>query len=244
MGESYRKIPLTQNEYAIVDEDDYERVSQYRWTLRVHDGGRYKYALHRAGHAGKKGRMLMHRFIMDAPPGMVVDHINHDGLDNRKSNLRVVTSDDNMKNRRSNRGSRVQYKGVTYAPKRGVWLAEIRADGDRMYLGQYSDPKEAALAYDRAARTLHGEFGYLNFPDIEQGELVYRSLPARSRHGYRGIYKNGSGWGAEIRHKGQRYYLGCFSTAEEAAMAYDDAAVKFRGKRAIVNFPERYESND
>ncbi len=107
----------------------------------------------------------MHRLIMNAPKGMLVDHINRNGLDNRKANLRIVTHTQNM----WNNGQRVErysskYRGVSWHKRQRRWMAVISVNGRARTLGYYRDEKEAARAFDRAAKELRGEFAVLNFP--------------------------------------------------------------------------------
>lgn len=107
----------------------------------------------------------MHHLVIDIPPGLFPDHINHNGLDNRKANVRPVTRAQNVWNRRKfKRPTRSKYKGVDWAIDMKRWRARIRVNGRRIYLGSFSDELEAAKAYDRAARKYHGQFAALNFP--------------------------------------------------------------------------------
>jgi hypothetical protein len=112
---SVRYIPLTQGKYAIVDAEDYERVSRYKWCLSR--TGKQLYAQRRTG--GKTIRM--HQFIMKPPKGMVVDHIDGNGLNNRRSNLRICTRPENTRNRRRNPNTASGYKGVWHDKKTGKY---------------------------------------------------------------------------------------------------------------------------
>jgi hypothetical protein len=142
---------------VIVDADDYEYLSQYKWHIKVGGGGN-SYACRSAG--GKTIRM--HREIMKATAGQEIDHINHNSLDNRKCNLRICTRSQNGMNKRPIKGN---YKGVSFCNTRGRWFSQICSNNDRKTIGYYSSEVDAARAYDEYAQKLHGEFAFLNFPD-------------------------------------------------------------------------------
>jgi hypothetical protein len=106
----------------------------------------------------------MHRQIMNAPAGFVVDHINYNGLDNRKANLRIANYSQSVCHRRKlNKSSYSRYKGAYWAKEIKRWKAKIHVNGKCMYLGSFRDEIEAAKAYDRAAKKYHSEFAALNF---------------------------------------------------------------------------------
>lgn len=152
-------IPLTQGKYAIVDAADYERVSRYKWCLS--STGKQLYAQRRTG--GKTIRM--HQFIMNPPKGMVVDHIDGNGLNNRRCNLRICTRLENTRNRRRNPNTATGFKGVWHDRKTGKYWAHICFEGKVVRLGSFATAVEAARAYDRKARELFGQFACLNFPE-------------------------------------------------------------------------------
>ncbi len=153
-------IPLTKGEFAIVDAEDFEWLNRYKWHTQT--GGRTYYARSR-----KNGKMIrMHRLITNAPKGLVVDHINHNGTDNRKLNLRLCTYAENSHNRRCGRRGSSKYKGVSRCKKKELFLACIRCDGKYYHLGRFKSEIAAAKAYDKKAVQLYGEFAYLNFPDL------------------------------------------------------------------------------
>jgi len=106
----------------------------------------------------------MHREVLNMANYMYVDHINHNGLDNRKANLRLATKSQNAWNSSGRRG-RSGFKGVSFEKKTGLWRASIAYHGEKKYLGNFHDKREAAKAYDRAAKKYHGEFASLNFPE-------------------------------------------------------------------------------
>ena len=169
LAEGARLIPLTQDKFAIVDAEDYDRLREYKWYAK--NGGNTYYAA-RAERVFKDGKfigvrqILMHRFIMNAPRRLVVDHINHNGLDNRRENLRLCTRLQNSRNRLPSRGGTSKYKGVTRSKRRKKFMAEIRVNQKKQYLGYFDSEIEAAKAYDKKAKELFGEFAYLNFPDL------------------------------------------------------------------------------
>jgi hypothetical protein len=157
--DNVRYIPLTQGKYAIVDAGDYERVSRYKWCLSR--TGKQLYAQRRTG--GKTIRM--HQFIMNPPKGMVVDHIDGNGLNNRRSNLRICTRPENTRNRRVNPNTSTGFKGVWRDKKTGKCWAQIYFEGKPIRLGSFATAVEAARAYDRKAIELFGQFARLNFPE-------------------------------------------------------------------------------
>lgn len=150
-------IPLGGSRWAKVDSGDIHVVTPFTWSA-VTNGSAW-YARHgQGGHT-----VLMHRLIMRLGPDdpRQVDHINHDGLDNRRGNLRTATPSQNLGNCRP---AAEGYKGVTnYRP--GSWVARIQVDKLPRYLGSYDTPEKAAVAYDQAATEAWGEYACLNFPD-------------------------------------------------------------------------------
>jgi len=163
-GYAFRRIPLTQGYFAIVDPQDYPRLSKYKWRLCRTKGKNVLYAersIRLPG--GKYSRILMHRQLIDVPDGYVIDHINGCGLDNRRANLRLATAAQNAWNSKK-RNSRSGYKGVWFAADKGLWRASIVCHGRRMHLGYFTDKIAAAKAYDAGAIKYHKEFARLNFP--------------------------------------------------------------------------------
>lgn len=157
-----RTIPLTQGKVAIVDQADYSMVARFRW--RAVKRGTVWYAA-----AACDGRQTyMHRMVLglSAGDGIEADHINRDGLDNRRSNLRRANRNQQNHNQVS-RGGLSRFKGVALDRRDGVWYAHITADSVRYYLGRFNNEVSAALAYDRAAREMHGSFARTNFPEQE-----------------------------------------------------------------------------
>lgn len=164
------RIPLNSRKhpglYAIVDEADAELVSQYRWHVlhRSNDTTFYASTNVKQPDGTYKTRVQMHRLILDlTDPLERVDHINHDGLDNTRANLRVGTHQQNCYNSRRKSHSKQRFKGIV--PDYRKWRARIRVNGKETHLGNFETEEEAARAYDAAAREHYGEFACLNFPD-------------------------------------------------------------------------------
>lgn len=169
---SAKLIPLSKGKaYAIVDEEDFEYLNQWKWKLT---GGRAS----RSKHVGTVGdwrngkrkdiAILMHREIMNAPKGMDVDHINHNQLDNRKSNLRVCTHHENTMNRQAVVGVS-GYKGVHFDTRTAKWVTQISFMGKTYHIAVFEDEAEAAKEYDHVAKQLYGKFANLNFGDTYVG---------------------------------------------------------------------------
>jgi hypothetical protein len=145
-----------------VDDEDFEMLSKWTWTAHYKRSGNW-YA-----ERNNKGKTLaIHRQIMNPPPGVCVDHIDRDTLNNQRSNLRFATRAQNNANRSSSRSkSTCTFLGVTFEKERvsakKKWVARIRKDGKRYRLGRFATAVEAADAYNNAAIRLHGEFASLN----------------------------------------------------------------------------------
>jgi hypothetical protein len=155
-GANVRMIPLTGGFYAYVDAEDYEQVKQWRW--RAHSGG---YAVRWE----KDKLILMHRQIMQTPEGMVVDHVNGNGYDNTRANMRNVTRRENMHNMSKHAGAASIYKGVVRGKRKGTWYARVGWGDTHSTAGPFEEEAEAARAYDRMAVERFGEVVRLNFPE-------------------------------------------------------------------------------
>lgn len=158
------EIPLTQGKVALVDDEDYERVSQFKWhAKRVPDSDLFYAARNVANPYGRRGYQRLHSFILDATPAQEIDHWDGDGLNNTRANLRFATTAQNQANRRRSRNNTTGFKGVSWC--RGRYRARIKINSRYTSLGVYDSGPEAARAYDQAALIHHGEFARLNFPE-------------------------------------------------------------------------------
>jgi len=153
--------------YALVDDEDYEFISQYNWYGLNCNG--IIYAIGRLKHSSAP-LIFMHRLILNAPQGKDVDHKNHNVLNNQRSNIRICTRSQNRINSRSMIGTS-KYKGIYRYKPYMKWRARVRIPnpngglGKRKHLGYFDNEIEAAQIYDKAAKEYHGEFAYLNFPE-------------------------------------------------------------------------------
>ena len=151
-----KEIKLTQGYVALVDDEDYDRVNQFKWCYN------HGYATRNIRKEdGKRTLQALHTFKNQPPEGMRTDHINKDTLDNRKENLRSCTRAENARNSEYT-GKTSQYKGVHFHKRWKHWVARIRVDGKQLFLGSFKDEIEAAKSYNKAAIKYHGEFAGLN----------------------------------------------------------------------------------
>lgn len=155
-----KEIKLTQGKVALVDDDDFERVNAFKW--QAFKNYQTWYARRNEGTSPRKN-VRMHQYILGVKgKASQVDHCDGDGLNNQRSNLRIATMMQNQANRGPQRNNTSGFKGVY--KHEGNWRAQIKYKGEKISLGAYPDPAEAARAYDRKARELFGEFAWQNFP--------------------------------------------------------------------------------
>lgn len=226
----------TKGEEILVDDENYFALKRYTWILNT------------KGYAQTNMigmTVTMHRYLMDAPTDIMVDHINHNKLDNRMSNLRLVNDVINSHNvtKRSNTSSK--YIGVY---KRGEkYAAEIKKEDEHYYLGVFKTELEAAKARDKKAIELYGSDANLNLPREELNEEVTKTTKTSGNHNktkventtskYIGVCKKGNKFSAEIKKDKVKYRLGTFATEIEAAQARDKKALELYGSDANLNFP-------
>jgi hypothetical protein len=154
-------VPLTCARFTIISECDEQKVSKQRWQFSPKKQGT-GYASGSTTRGGRQSTLFLHRFILDAPPGLEVDHKNRNGLDNRRQNLRLATKKQNAQNRALNRNSVSGVHGVHWSKNERKWKSSINVDGTRVHLGYFKDIDDAVRAYDAAARLYYGEFANLN----------------------------------------------------------------------------------
>ena len=150
-------ITLTRGYTAVIDAVDVPLISTGNWHALVLDNN--VYAARNLMRKGVRIGLLMHRVLTDAPQGMEVDHADCDGLNNRRSNLRLATHEENARNNRLQRNNRSGYKGVHWSKKRCQWAAAIQVNRKIKHLGFHDDIEEARKAYALASAQYHGDFG-------------------------------------------------------------------------------------
>lgn len=164
----WEKIPLSTGRsgnrpargFALVDCSDFEELSQYKWNMLK--SRNTQYAQREVRNAdGKVEKITMHVQIMQPPKGMEVDHIDGNGLNNQRSNLRICTRTQNRQNVGAMKNNKSGYKGVSLHKATNKWLAQIRVDGKHHHLGLFTNPEEASKAYIQACKKYHGEFANL-----------------------------------------------------------------------------------
>lgn len=155
-----KEVELTQGRKALVDDEDWVLLQSL-----VSKHGRVMRWCVNAGYAYNKTHGLLHRFLMQAPPGIDVDHINGNKLDCRRDNMRFCTDAQNQQNRKAKFQGYSQFKGAHWDKNRQFWMARIRIDKKLVYIGSFDTDKEAGAAYNETARKHFGEFASLN--DLE-----------------------------------------------------------------------------
>ena len=161
-----REIPITKGYVTFVDECDYKQLMQWKWTASINKHTVYARRNSRKEKPGKCTSIFMHRQILGALPSQYIDHINGNGLDNRRCNIRICNQSLNLANQRpQSRQMYSKFKGVSYCRRKGdikKWYAYIKIKGERHFLGYYKKEEDAARAYNNAALRYFDEFARLN----------------------------------------------------------------------------------
>lgn len=235
------KIIFTKKgEEIIVDKDTYEILNKRKWYIGS-DG--YAYT-HIPDNECKNRKISMHRFIMNAPKGVMVDHINGNKLDNRKENLRVCNNKENQRNRKTNKNKIYSnYKGVRYDKRRNVYYVSVWIEQKPIHIGTFKNEIAAANCYNYHAKKLFGEFAKLNnvpFMDKEKWEKE-----RLKNHGkYIGVSKSRNKWRVYVWHNKQKVYAGTYDTEIEAAKAYNKKVIELKGENAKLNIIEEASNNE
>ena len=164
-GQAFRKISLGEGKFTIVEPRDFYQVNRFNWCAK--ENGPRTYAVRLVADSHNRTKIIsMHREIMGAPAGMLVDHRNRDTLDNRRENLRLATHSQNQFNKgKTSRKTTSRFIGVFFEKYSGRWVARTTVEGKRIWLGRFDSEIEAARVYDEAAKKYHGEFAQLNFSE-------------------------------------------------------------------------------
>lgn len=241
-----KQIPLSGKKcagmYALVDDDVYEELSRIIW---YGSGHRTFYAMCSVYDPiiQKYRGVLMHRLILDAPPGIGVDHIDGNGLHNTRDNLRLANQSQNNMNSRPRKNVSSRYKGVGFHRRVGFWYASIAIDGKNRTIGYFETERQAAEAYNVEAIKHFGEFARPNIIPDGDGPDTVVIREKQVNHGPKSIYrgvswdKERSLWIAELQANKRRVHVGRFTDELEAAHAYDAAARIHHGAKAKLNFP-------
>lgn len=234
-----KEIQLTRGKVALVDDDDYDFLNQWKWHTQSGDKiGRLFYAVRQEN----KKVVRMHRVLLGiTDSSMEVDHIDHDGLNNQRLNLRIATHQENSRNQRVRSDSNTKYKGVWYSKAHDQYFASIRIGIGPVKLGMFFNVNDAARAYNFAASLIYGQFAVLNeIDETYEGVELLRRINAKRRKGnskYRGVHwcKTNKRWFAAIKVNKKRISLGGYSSEDEAAKAYNEAALRLLGDAAFLN---------
>lgn len=154
-----KELQLYTGEITLIDDEDYEWLSTYKLFI---SNKRYNYVSLSIKTNGKWGRKDIHQLIMKTPKGMYTDHIDGNGLNNQKKNLRIVTNSQNCMNRISQKKTSSIYKGVSWHKKNNKWLSNICINKKRISIGYFDNEKDAAKAYNEKAKELFGKYVKLN----------------------------------------------------------------------------------
>lgn len=153
-----KEIKLTKGQVALVDDEDYELVMQYKWWANK-QGSSFRACKNRTK---RDSYIYMHQLIMK---NKIIDHIDGNSLNNQKYNLRICSRIQNQQNMKKHQDNQTGFKGIVLDKRDGIYSARIRFQNKSISLGRFKTPEEAAKAYDKAAKELFGEFARLNFPE-------------------------------------------------------------------------------
>lgn len=236
-----KEIALQNGMFALVDDEDYENVNQYKWSATVNR----KTNLTVSSNVNKK-TVKLSRFLTNAKKGDFIIFNDGNRLNFQKYNLAISNKLGTIMNRRGNVKSSSKYKGVSWEKDRKKWKAAIKVEGKTKNLGRYDSEDKAAIAYNNAALKYLGEKVFLNVIGKENravGLNIEKTFQYRkdNKFGFKGLFKKRNKYGCQIWHSGKQIYIGSFDDKESAAKAYDKKAYELYGDKAILNFPEDYK---
>jgi len=240
-----KKLPLNRGAFAIVDAEDFDRLSKYNWCLQCSTDGKISAPAKTLLHTHGRRETLSH-FILNLKRPVIIMFKNGNPLDHRKSNFLLGSfSQYRQRNRKRSTLTTSKYIGVSYGKKRGNFAAQIQKDGIDYCLGFYETEEEAARAYDNKALELYGPDAQRNFtggihdslPIIKKISLWDRRPVKKSSSNYKGIRYHKKRWEAKIGYLRKTIYLGRFKTEKAAALAYDVKARELCGPGCYQNFP-------
>jgi hypothetical protein len=236
-----REIPLTQGYIALVDDEDYDYLMQWKW----HYMQGYAKTFDKVN---KTGKIAMHRLLLEANSGEIVDHVNRNKLDNSKTNLRKSDCVGNARNRdKYSMETSSKYKGVFYDKKRRKYTGNITVEsGNTKYLGHYLLETDVAFYYNQYAIKYFGDYAVLNelpfdyTPSERFGPDTHKT---RTSSKYRGVSRKKSDgrYRAYIVKDWRQISLGVFETERIAAEMYNAAAIEIHGDKAKLNIFEQME---
>jgi hypothetical protein len=156
-------LSLSQNQFAKVDDEDYETLNLYKWAAAWSSLTESYYAIRSLRENGSKYTIRLHREILGLKKGdgRIGDHINHDTLDNQRSNLRLVDVSQSCMNRRLRKNKPVRFKGISFRKSHRKWASRITVSGNTIFLGYFNNQEDAYKAYCDASVKYHGEYARL-----------------------------------------------------------------------------------
>lgn len=223
-----KEIKLPRGSVAIVDDEDYEELSKYSWS--IDQWGYVRRSVYDQSSKSGRSAVLMHRQVLGLLPddGSIVDHIDRDPLNNKKFNLRLVSSSQNAMNRSLSSRNKSGLRGVYWSEASKKWMAVIQANRKKVHLGYFVNKEDAYAVYCTAAKDMHGEYSSVDWssaPPLKPG-LERHLIKRVNSSGYKGVKFNHrtNKWIARIMINGHRKQLGSFETPEAAHQVYCDAA--------------------